>query len=261
MLISALPRTVVPLLLAASLLVQTGCTSTPAREGAGSGGTDNEVAALHTRLGIGYMREEQNERAFDRLQRALEADPDYALAHLSMALLSERLNEPEKAEHHYRRAVRLDPRYSEAHNNYGRFLCQRGRYEQAEEHFLKAVANPLYDAPQAAYTNAGRCMHRAGQMDKAEQYLRKALQIDPKFAVALLDMADISYRKGRILSARGYLQRYQEVAPNTPRSLWLGIRIERTLGDRNAASSYAMLLRNNYPDSREAQLLQESEAR
>ncbi|NIR28040.1 MAG: type IV pilus biogenesis/stability protein PilW [Gammaproteobacteria bacterium] len=261
MLISAPPRAVVPLLLAASLLLQAGCASAPADGTSSAARTEDELAAMHTRLGIGYLREGQTERAFERLQRALDADPGYAPAHNVMAVVYEELNEPREAERHYRRAVRLDPTNSKAHNNFGRFLCRRGRYEEAEKHFLKAVQNPLYVTSQAAYTNAGRCMRRAGETAKAEQYLRKALQIDPKFPEALLSMADISYERGRILSARGYLQRYQEVGPKTPPSLWLGVRIERALGDRNAASSYAMLLRNNYPDSREAQLLQESETR
>jgi type IV pilus assembly protein PilF len=44
------------------------------------------------------------------------------------------------------------------------------------------------------------------------------------------------------------------VAPHTPHSLWLGIQIERVLGDRNALSSYGMLLRNNFPAAEETKL-------
>ncbi len=74
-------------------------------------------------------------------------------------------------------------------------------------------------------------------------------------------MSDLSYNQGNYLSARGYLQRYLEIANHTPISLWLGIRIERELGDKNALSSYALSLRNNFPDSKEARLLQESGAK
>jgi type IV pilus assembly protein PilF len=37
--------------------------------------------------------------------------------------------------------------------------------------------------------------------------------------------------------------------------LWLGVRIERRLGDRNSEASYALQLRNRFPDSREARAL------
>jgi type IV pilus assembly protein PilF len=238
---------------------QAGCGGAPPRD-APEPRTTNQTAQTNTQLAIGYIREGQYERAFNKLQRALKADPDYPLAHNAMAVLYGRLNEPHKAEAHYRRALHLDPSDSQAHNNYGQFLCREGRYEEAEHQFHEAVENHLYDAPQAAYTNAGLCMQRAGRLDQAEKYLRQALQVDPKFPYALLSMAEISYKRGHPLSARGYLQRYAEVGPKTPGSLWLGIRIERTLGDRSAADSYAMLLKANYPDSREAQLLQESEA-
>jgi type IV pilus assembly protein PilF len=74
-------------------------------------------------------------------------------------------------------------------------------------------------------------------------------------------MAELSYDQGEYISARGYLQRYLELTTHTPKSLWLGIRIEQELGDKNAVSSYALLLRNNYPDTKEAALLNETGTR
>jgi type IV pilus assembly protein PilF len=38
--------------------------------------------------------------------------------------------------------------------------------------------------------------------------------------------------------------------------LWLGVRIERKLGDRNSEASYGAQLRRSFPDSREALLMQ-----
>ena len=38
--------------------------------------------------------------------------------------------------------------------------------------------------------------------------------------------------------------------------LWLVIQIERALGDANLEASYALELRQNYPQSEQAQLLQ-----
>jgi type IV pilus assembly protein PilF len=42
-------------------------------------------------------------------------------------------------------------------------------------------------------------------------------------------------------------------------SLWLGVRIENALGDTSAAGGYALKLRNNFPNSREAESLREWE--
>ncbi len=40
-----------------------------------------------------------------------------------------------------------------------------------------------------------------------------------------------------------------------PENLWLAVRIERKLGDKNAEDSYAEQLYKRFPDSRETQLL------
>ena len=220
--------------------------------------TTSKVAELQTQLGIGYLRQGKLELAWNRLQRALDADPNYSTAHNAMALVQERLKDPEKAEEHYLRAVTLNPADSAAQNNYGSFLCRNRRYEEGEHRFLQAAKNPLYDQPEIAYANAGVCLKRAGQYQKAERYLRTALEINPEIPVALLAMSEVSLQTKRYLPARAYLQRYLAVASHSPQSLWLGVQIERKLGDKNTASSYAMMLKSNYPDSRETQLLLES---
>ncbi|NNG13883.1 MAG: type IV pilus biogenesis/stability protein PilW, partial [Gammaproteobacteria bacterium] len=43
--------------------------------------------------------------------------------------------------------------------------------------------------------------------------------------------------------------------------LWLGIQIERKMGDKDAVASYALSLRKQFPDSEEAHLLRESSRR
>ncbi|MDX1514035.1 MAG: type IV pilus biogenesis/stability protein PilW, partial [Gammaproteobacteria bacterium] len=183
---------------------------------------------------------------------------NYSTAHNAMALVQEQLNDPEKAEEHYQRAISLNPADSSAQNNYGRFLCSHDRFEEGEQRFLQATKNPLYEQPEIAYANAGVCMKLAGKYEKAERYLRAALAANPRIPVALLAMSEVSFHTDRHLSARAYLQRYLEVSSHSPQSLWLGVQIERKLGDKNTASSYAMMLRSNYPDSRETQLLLES---
>lgn len=255
-----LNRFSVPLLAIALSALLAGCQTTPGAEDT-TGGTPraaNRVAELQTQLGIGYLREGKLELAWTRLQRALDADPNFSTAHNAMALVQERLNDPEKAEEHYRRAVSLNPADSAAQNNYGRFLCGQSRPDEAEQRFLQAAKNPLYDQPAIAYSNAGVCMKQAGNPEKAERYLRAALEINPRIPVALITMSEINFDRERYLPARAYLQRYLDVARRSARSLWLGVQIERKLGDKDTASSYALMLRSEYPDSRETQLLLES---
>jgi len=239
--------------------LQVACVSDSSKDGQiAPGGTASQAAKVNTQLGLGYLQNGQLELAWDRLNSAIDADPDYATAHNGIALVYDRLNEPGKAEEHFKKAISLNPADSAAQTNYGVFLCEHGRIDEGEKYFIKAVENPLYAKPAIAYTNAGTCELRAGDASAAETYFRSALRADSRFGPALLNMSELSFNQGEYLAARAYMQRYEEVSEHDSRSLWLGIRIEEKLGDKDAVSSLAMLLRANYPDSPETQLLIES---
>lgn len=237
-------------------LVLGGCSKGNVRD---SNDTPDKLAEVNVQLGIGYMRDGNLDTALKKLQKAVSLDDSYAPAHDALGVLYERLGENAKAARHFSRAVSLDPSNSGMLNNYGQFLCQNGQPEKAQELFKKAVSNPLYASPEVAYTNAGLCALTQKDPKSAETHFRSALTRNPKFAPALYEMADLSYEHHNYLSARGYLQRYLDVTKPTPQSLWLGIRVERQLGNQNAVSSYSMLLKNKFPDSEETRALIESE--
>lgn len=208
-----------------------------------------KAARANVELGVAYYREGRLQLAMDSLRRALELDDSLPEAHASMAMLHERLGEVEPAERHYRRALALAPEDPRVHNNFGQFLCQQQRLEEADRHFRKAVADPLYDTPEAAYTNAGICARRIPDDGRAEEYFRQALERNPRYPMALLQMLRLNHDQGEYLRARAYLQRFQQVSRHNPESLWLAIRVEHALGDKNAVASYGMALRNHYPDA------------
>ncbi len=218
----------------------------------------NEVARANLDLGIAYIREGQFEKALMKLEKAREADPGYPPTYNVLGLLNQQLGDYEDAEQNFKKALSLDNNNSETLNNYGRFLCQQDRPLEAEETFLRAVDNPLYDTPETALTNAGICAYNNDNEEKGEDYLRRALQVNPRVPLALLLMSEISFDRNEALNARGYMQRYETVARHTPRSLWLGIQIEQELGNNDAVSSYALLLKNTFQDSPQAEKLRQS---
>lgn len=228
----------------------TGQFGQTSREGAGD---------VYVKLAIAYMREGQLDVALQKAKRALEVEPRNAEGHNVIALLYDRLGEKGLAERHFQRSLKLDPQNSYVLNAYASHLCQQQRFDEADSYYLKALENPLYKTPEVALTNAGICAQRSDQLDKAEAYLRRALTINPEFPAALIQMAQLSFTIGENLSSRAYLQRYLAQAKPTPASLWLGIQNERILGDQNAVSSYSLLLKNSFPDSREVQLLRDSQ--
>lgn len=215
----------------------------------------NEAAEINMRLGLNYMQRGDYEFALEKLEKALQQDPNLPSAHNTIAILYQRLGEEEKAEKHFKKAVDLAPNYSEAQNNYGAFLCRQQRYEEAEARFLLAVENPLYQSVAQAYENAGLCAMQKPDVKEAESYFRRALQIEPALSKSLLQMAEISFDQQNYLQARAYIQRFHNAATWTARALLLGIKTENKLGDQDAVASYVLILRSRFPDSDEMQLV------
>ena len=213
---------------------------------------------IYVQLAAGYMRQGNMAVALKQAKRAIELDPGSVDANNILALIYERLGDYDLAELYYRQGIALDPENSYILNAYGTYLCTQRRYQESDARFKMALKNPLYPTPEVVLTNAGICARRKGDLQQAETYLRRALTANPRFGSALIEMTRLSLQAGRYLSVRAYLQRYLEVARPTAESLWIGIQAENQLGDHDAVASYTLLLRNEFPDSPELQLLRES---
>ena len=73
---------------------------------------------------------------------------------------------------------------------------------------------------------------------------------------ALFGLADVSFAKQNFADARSYYLKFAQLATELNAAhLWLAVRIERKVGDRNSEQSYALQLQKRFPDSRETQLL------
>lgn len=238
------------------LVALAGCVSS----GTTLGKPEPERAAeINLQLGVDYLRKGNLAQAKEKIDRSIEQNPRSSNAQMAAGMLYERLGESSKAESHFAKGLALDPKNPEVQNNYGAYLCQKGKYERGEKLIVEAAANPLYRTPEVAYLNAANCAANGGDTKRAEENLRKALAIRPKFGEALFQMADLQYKQADYLSARGFLERYMDVGRSSPASLWLGVCIERGLGNAAAAQNYAQRLKLEYPRAAQTRELIESE--
>lgn len=241
------------------LALLSGCATD---QGGRFGGGDMEAASrANAKLGLGYMMQGNNEIALSKLQKALEQDDDNDDAHHYLAELYNRLSEEKKADKHYKRALEITPDNSPLLNNYGVFLCRYNRFEESIAVFEKILNNPLFKSKAQTYENMGLCAIQQGNVKRAEEYFRQALMFDAKLEKSLLHLAQLSFDNQSFLSSYGFYQRYLEVGKQTPQSLWLGILLEKRKGNKNAVSSYSLLLKNKFGHTKEAELLQRMEAR
>ncbi len=214
-----------------------------------------ERAQAHADLGAVYLQQGRLDVALEEFSLASKIEPSYAAAYNGLGLVQAALGQDALAELNFKKAVQLEPLNSEAHNNYGSFLCARNRLDESIKEFMAALKNPLYATPAMAYTNAAVCSLRKNDSVQAEGYLLRALQLDPLAGLAAYQLATIQFKRKDALAAKKTLQAALSSKASAD-MLWLAIQIERALGDANLEASYALELRQNYPESEQAQLLQ-----
>lgn len=246
------------------VLLLAGCMATGSGSGEGAqqavsaqpaGSEQQQRAKVHTELGSLYMLDGRSAIALEEARIALAVDPNYAPAYNLLALTHMVLGESRLAEENFQKALRLAPGDPEISNNYGWFLCQNGREQLSINYFMASARNPLYTAPTKPYTNAGICSLRLKNDKAAEDYLLTALRLSPTNTQALFWLADIAYRQGRHSEARQWATDIEKMMEPTAEVIWLVLRIERKLGNRDAEARYASQLRRRFPGSAEHRLL------
>lgn len=221
-----------------------------------------QAVDTQVQLGAAYLQRERYDIAKPYLERALELDPDDSQANNVMAVLMWKLKDHDRAERFFRRALDRDENNPAIYHNYGAFLCERGRLDEGVRMLDRVVDDRLYTAAADANVNAGICLMTKPAPAAAEKYFREALRTRPTHANALFYMARISYDGGNALAARGFLQRYFQVAEDNPEALLLAVRVETAMQDKDTAASFALRLKSKFPTSSEAQqIAKESAAR
>lgn len=220
-------------------------------------GEARRAAKAHTDLGMMYLRGGQLPVALEEARKAIDADASYPLGYNLLGIVQMYLEENRAAEEAFGRAMEMAPNDPEINNNYGWFLCRSGREKQSIDYFVTASKNTLYSTPTKPLTNAAICLISSGDDKGGEEFLLKALRADPLNGDAQFLLADLYYRTGRPVDARMRMAEVNKLLAPTAQSVWLALRIERKLGDREAEMSLGKQLRRDYPESREYQLLRQ----
>lgn len=242
---------------AAIAILLGGCGSLPANEPpkelpTSSDQTDSQKRArIRLQLAAGYYEQHQPEVALDEVKLALQADPNFADAYSVRGLIYMDMGENRLAEENFLHAIRLAPNNPDFNNNYGWFLCQNGREKQSIAYFETALKSRFYQSPGKALNNAGVCSMRMRDSVTAERYLTQAFQYDPGNPITNHNLAKVYFDQNDFERARFYIGRVMKAEVMTADVIWLAVKIERKLGDRNAETSLSTQLRRLHPNSAE----------
>jgi len=244
-------------LLICVLLLSAGCAQRGAAPSAPSAEpiTDSDEpearkrARIRVELAAGYFGEGQNTVALDEIKLALQADPTYAPAYVLRGLVYMGMNNDALAEESFQRAMQLNPRDPDALHNYGWYACQRGRYAQSVELFQRALASPVYGGQARTLLAMGICQIRAGQFVEAEASLARSYELAPANPIVAYNLASLQFRRGDAAKAQFTIRRLNNTDLANAETLWLGIKVERQLRNREAMAQLAQQLSRRYPDS------------
>jgi type IV pilus assembly protein PilF len=214
-------------------------------------------AKIHVELGTAYL-EGNLGAALDESRIAISYDATYAPAHLLMGQVYALLEQYPQAQDAFEEAVRLAPGDPEVNTAYGWFLCNRNRFKEGAVRLEQAARNPYYRTPGQAWTNLGLCNLQAKDDVAAEVAFMRADQADADNRQAKYHLSAISYRNGNFVRAREYANQLNyQPGQQTAETLWLGLRIEHKLGNRDGELRYAKLLSQKFPASNENAALQQ----
>jgi len=220
------------------------------------GRTPKAAASVNVELALEYMRLGKLTIARSFIERALKEDPSNPEVQATAGLVYERLDDLPAAEHAFAIAARLGKKDPSVENSYAGFLCRTHKAAEGEKLFLKVAKDPSYTTPEVALLNAGVCMHSDGNNIAADRYFRQALAVHPNMPEGLLQLGNLLYERDEYAEALDLVKRFLSLYAPTPEILWLGMRIERKLGDETSAGSYADRLVKQFPDSEQSRMLQ-----
>jgi tetratricopeptide (TPR) repeat protein len=153
--------------------------------GAGASGYNNLANAL--------AKQGKVDEAIKTAKRALEVQPNFAIAHYNLGNLYVQRGRLDLAQLHFEEALRLLPNYADAHTNYGQLLAERGDLAAGVVSFQKAIV--LNPSLSRAYVNLGVALAKTGSLAEAIAPLQQA-------AALARDAAEPVYFLGSVYAAQ-----------------------------------------------------------
>lgn len=173
------------------------------------------LADAYHELAYSYPPREMMPKAKAAAMKALELDDSIAEAHAALGWVKWRYDwDWTGAEREFQRAIELNPNYAIAHGMYAFYLDSMARVDEAMvEHKREQQLDPL---SLIINTNVGDAFFYTRHYDQAIEQYRKTLEMDTNFAPALGALAGVYELKGMYREAIEENQKYELLSGTTP---------------------------------------------
>lgn len=172
----------------------------------------------HDQLGKAYYRTGRNDDALREFKRVAELDPANASVHNSMGIIYSRQSLWDSAIAEFQKTIQLRPSH-EAYTNLGTAYFYAGRHSEAIPMFEKAVALDPQDELLVGnladeYRHAKLDEKARATYDRAIQLAYQRLQINPRDAKVLGNLALYHAREGKLPEAQDLIHRARTYNPS-----------------------------------------------
>ena len=207
----------------------------------------------NVKLGMAYLDKGNREGALRSFNEALEFDSRSSEAHLGLALVHQLNGEAQLAEAAFKMAMkgRADFSRSTVLFSYGKFLLEQKRPEEAMKQFEKVTADLSYTSRAQAFHFQGLAALAMEETSQAKTAFEYAIKLNNSLVAPAMELAEMNFAERKYPLAKKYLELFAQNSRHTPRSLWLGIRLERVFGNADKEASYALALKNLHPYSQQ----------
>jgi serine/threonine protein kinase/tetratricopeptide (TPR) repeat protein len=209
-------------------------------------------------------KKEENEQAIELYKKAIELDPDYALAHAGLAhAYMQRVGRfgfPEAewfdaAVEEAQKAISLDPNLAEGYKALGTYYgFVKGWWRKAVEAGQKAVeANPNNGDACCAL---GEYYNNIGESDKAFPFIKKAIALSPADAFPYADLGYTYIGLDDLVRAEEWLKKALELQPDLDVATTGLIDLYLALGEYNKAIEEGQTYLSKFPGNPSAYIIE-----
>lgn len=208
-----------------------------------------QLAALH-------LEEGRKDVALGEIAQALQAYPEYVDAFNLRGWIQLSQQDFRAAHESFAKALSLRPGDGETLYNMAWLQCQQKQFAAADDNFEASLSAPRVGASSflvRTWLAKGVCLRQAGDLGQALVALERANEMEPANPAVAYNFSELLFAKGDAERAQFYIRRVNNGQWASAESLWLGIKIERRLGDQIAMRQLSNQLNKRFPNSKEWQ--------
>ena len=173
----------------------------------------NQAKAIRE-LGEAYLAEGKYTAAYQQLVKAEKLDPRDPYVHYALGNFYYGKGKYNQAIEEYKKALDLKPDLASVRNNLGTAYLAKGDWDAAIAWFKELIDNYIYVTPHYSLSNLGFAYYKKKEYQVSEKYYLEALNLEPKFIIALSGLGKTYLAMGKTNEAVAALKKAIELAPD-----------------------------------------------